>query len=137
MTGAPGQPPAPGVDTTYGEGQDIIEAQRRMPVPDLTGAGMAQQASNAPGPGRAVPSAADRLSQAMALMAQMSPARPLNAPTERPTEPITTGLAQGPGPGPEILKPGDRATQTLRMLADFADDPGLSDLAERAQRMGR
>lgn len=28
---------------------------------------------------------------------------PLHAPTERPDEPVTAGLATGPGPGPEAL----------------------------------
>jgi hypothetical protein len=28
---------------------------------------------------------------------------PFNAPTQRPDEPVTTGVAAGPGAGPEIL----------------------------------
>ena len=28
---------------------------------------------------------------------------PLDAPSQRPYEPVTTGAAAGPGPGPEIM----------------------------------
>lgn len=35
---------------------------------------------------------------------------PLFAPTQRPEEPITAGIAMGPGPGPEVL--GMRPQQT-------------------------
>jgi hypothetical protein len=77
------------------------------------------------------------MAQAVALLGRMSPGRPLDAPTERPGEPLTVGMAQGPGPGPEVLSPGDRATRTLRMLAEYSDDPGLAELAQIAQRMAR
>ena len=34
-------------------------------------------------------------------------------PTERPNEPITTGLPFGPGAGPEVLPPANPAAQTF------------------------
>ena len=34
---------------------------------------------------------------------QMEPVTPLYAPSSRPDEPITAGIAMGPGPGPEIM----------------------------------
>jgi hypothetical protein len=74
---------------------------------------------------------------ALQLMGRMTPPRSLEAPSERPDQPFTAGLSLGPGPGPEILNPGDRATQSLRVLADFSDDPGLEELANLAERMGR
>jgi hypothetical protein len=74
---------------------------------------------------------------AMQLMGRMAPPRSLEAPTERPDQPLTAGLNIGPGPGPEVLRPGDRASQSLRLLADFSDDPGLEELADLAERMGR
>lgn len=47
---------------------------------------------------------------------------PLNAPTQRPNEPITAGLPMGPGPGPEALAPiamapGSREDLALRVRA--------------------
>ena len=34
---------------------------------------------------------------------QMEPVTPLFAPSQRPDEPITAGIAMGDGPGPEVL----------------------------------
>lgn len=34
---------------------------------------------------------------------QMEPVTPLYAPSQRPDEPITSGIAMGEGPGPEVL----------------------------------
>ena len=34
---------------------------------------------------------------------QMEPVTPLFAPSQRPDEPITSGIAMGDGPGPEVL----------------------------------
>jgi len=34
---------------------------------------------------------------------QMEPVTPLYAPSQRPDEPITSGIAMGDGPGPEVL----------------------------------
>jgi hypothetical protein len=131
------------VDGVYGTGERALEAQRRMPVPDLApqASGLAAAPTGpsmggaAPAPGPTSP--ADRLTAAMALLGRMSPGRSLEAPSERPGEPLTAGMALGPGPGPEVLRPGDRATQSLRMLASFSDDPGLAELADLAERMGR
>ena len=38
-----------------------------------------------------------------ATAAAQAPVTPLFAPTQRPTEPITTGIALGEGAGPEVL----------------------------------
>jgi hypothetical protein len=77
------------------------------------------------------------MAAAIQMMGRMSPPRALDAPTERPDQPLTAGLSLGPGPGPEVLRPGDRASQSLRVLADFSDDPALEELADLAERMGR
>jgi hypothetical protein len=42
---------------------------------------------------------------------------PLDAPTERPAEPVTAGLPSGPGPGPEALgAAGPGSDDTLTRL---------------------
>jgi hypothetical protein len=43
-----------------------------------------------------------RASDVRAAAAQ-TPVTPLYAPTQRPDEPITTGIPMGPGAGPEVL----------------------------------
>lgn len=68
------------------------------------------------------------------LMARITP---LNAPTNRPDEPVTAGVDAGPGPGREILgidkSPVDTQTEDLARLAkymplmmQFADSPQSS-----------
>jgi hypothetical protein len=80
---------------TYGKRSEQMAAQRAMPisrpstdaVPSApTGAGPAPPAPTGPRPGGVVP---------------------LDAPSQRPNEPLTAGLPVGPGPGPEAL--GDLA----------------------------
>lgn len=137
LSGRAGQPAVPPVNSVYGEGERALESQRRMPVPDMTGPGLAQAATNAPSGGAPTMDPRGRMAMAMALMGRMQAPQPLDAPTERPDQPLTAGLVQGPGVGPEVLRPGDRATRTLRMLADYADDPALTELADLAQRMAR
>lgn len=46
----------------------------------------------------------------------------LNAPSQRPNEPLTAGLNTGPGPGPEALNPGGM-TPVDEVRAMFAADP--------------
>jgi hypothetical protein len=46
----------------------------------------------------------------------LTPITPLFAPTERPNEPITAGIAMGEGPGPEIL--GMQSMMSQRKLSD-------------------
>lgn len=46
------------------------------------------------------------------------------APTERPDEPITSGIAMGPGPGPEVLGVNQMQPQTeddIRFRAAIKD----------------
>ena len=54
-------------------------------------------------------------------MADMLPqVTPINAPTERPDEPVTAGVASGPGPGPEALMlpgAGDSSEDNQRLLS--------------------
>jgi hypothetical protein len=66
----------------------------------------------------------------------------LNAPTQRPDEPVTAGAARGPGPGPEAIAPraapvtGSPLVQALRQAA--AGDPSgqLAMLLSEAMRRG-
>ena len=84
---------------SYGQNQALAEQQSGAPMakaPSLTGttASPISMASNLP------------------------QATSITAPTERPNEPVTTGIAMGPGAGPEAL--------TL---------PGASDTSEDKQRL--
>ncbi len=58
---------------------------------------------------------------------QMEPVTPLYAPSQRPDEPITSGIAMGEGPGPEVLgmrpAPVEKYSDTLAKLLPY-DESG-------------
>jgi hypothetical protein len=60
-------------------------------------------------------------------------------PTERPGEPVTTGLAVGAGPGPEILPTQASSAQTVgQFLSTLAALPNApSDIVALAQMAAR
>jgi hypothetical protein len=73
----------------------------------------------------------------MQAVQAMNPGQGLYAPTQRPSEPITTGMSIGAGAGPEALRTGDRVARTLRLLADVSGDARFSELADVAARQGQ
>ena len=96
-TGGNGQSGRDYTGFAYGENQALSQQQ--------SGAPMAQAPSPVSSPS---PSMASNLPQATSI----------TAPTERPEEPVTTGITMGPGAGPEAL--------TL---------PGAGDTSEDMQRL--
>jgi len=58
---------------------------------------------------------------------------PVDAPTERPTEPLTAGIQSGPGPGPEVLGSVFNPGTAAALLAYLASQPtatqGVKDLS--------
>lgn len=68
---------------TYGVAGQQLAAQQSVPLPQLGAPGAAAPATVSGGG------------------APMPP--PIDSPTDRPGEPLTTGIASGPGPGPEVL----------------------------------
>jgi len=81
--------------------------------------------------------------QALAQATPRSPVAPgslpwTSAPTERPEEPVQTGLPSGPGAGPEALGAG--VMPLTRTLAGMAALPtvtqGVLDLAAAARSLG-
>jgi hypothetical protein len=82
----------------YGEGQATMNQQMSAPMA---------------GPNQGAP--------ATALENMMTPVTPLTAPTERPDEPITTGMDFGAGPGSEALNlPRERSlSETLESMIQF------------------
>lgn len=73
-----------------------------------------------------------------AAQATPPPSRLIHAPTERPNEPVTTGLASGPGAGPEALVGGGAAMDpTLAVLQGMYSrfpSPDMQALVMEAQR---
>lgn len=84
----------------YGEAGAQIAAQQAVPLP-----------RQAPAPGTVGSPAAQGPSAG-------APLTPMDAPSQRPGEPLTTGIASGAGPGPEVLHgtPGPPEDPTLATL---------------------
>lgn len=63
--------------------------------------------------------------------APVPPAQPLLRPTERPNEPVTSGLPLGPGPGPEVLGGADLPElEELRAIYMRFPNEGMRTLIE-------
>lgn len=100
--GGQGQPARYAAGMNYGEGQEFYDLQTAAPM-------------SKSGPTTA-PAA-----RANAAMNISEPVIPLGAPTQRPNEPITTGVDSGAGPGSEILtSPAAVAAQNNDDLARLA-----------------
>ena len=92
----------------YGEGQQTMNQQLSAPM--------------------AGPNKATAVSNPVAAM--MPPLTPLTAPTERPDEPITTGMDFGAGPGSEALNlPRERSlSEVLASMIDIDPTGEVQDL---------
>jgi hypothetical protein len=70
---------------------------------------------------------------------QMEPVTPLYAPSSRPDEPITAGIAMGAGPGPEVLgmaRTAEKLSDTLAKLLPFDDTGDIAILYQEALSRG-
>jgi len=79
-----------------------------------------------------------RPSQAPAVPAR-EPVTPLFAPTQRPDEPITAGVAVGAGPGPEALtmaKSAEKLSDTLAKMLPYDETGEVEILYQRALARG-
>lgn len=110
--------------TSYGEGIETSTLRKGAPLaktPDVNPISRSEQGI--------APSQLERLT-------------PLYAPTQRPDEPVTTGIALGAGAGPEVLGVQSRddaeyvsAYQLFQNLASKPDaSPSLQYLAQRIQQ---
>jgi hypothetical protein len=72
--------------------------------------------------------------------AAMSQVTPLFAPTQRPEEPITTGIAMGPGAGPEVLGmrkvTQDKLSDVLAQMLPYDETGEIGILYQRALSRG-
>jgi hypothetical protein len=106
--------------TSYGEG---VETQALK-----QGAPLAQSVDARPARGGDVRQAA-----------MQQPLTSLFAPTQRPGEPITAGIASGPGPGPEILamkSNQESLSQILSQMLPYDTNGEITALYEQALSRG-
>lgn len=140
MNGAPAPEPITTVPGQgYGQAAAEKTAQRAIPV---QGTPVASTPQAPQGGGGAAASASLAPPQA-------PPVTPgslvgLDAPTQRPNEPVTAGLPSGPGPGPEALTGVGSAGQVHAKVADLLGNlarqpgatPDVAALAAYAQNRG-
>ncbi len=127
----PSQTPAAPTGMAYGAHADTIQAQQAMPLPQAPPPGAAAPApGGAPGGGQALGFAG--AVQAAADFQPPGPEAMLSAPTNRPGEPLTTGMPFGPGQGPEVLQPPDPRQTTAAILNSLgtAVDPQTKQLRD-------
>lgn len=121
------QAPAAANNQAYGLRGDQIQAQQAMPIPQSDPVPQAPQ-----------PSATDP--DLVSMAQQFDPGiTPLSAPTQRPDEPVTTGLTLGAGAGPEIFSSPARAQRSadmLDMLAQYSGDDRTRQMAARIRATG-
>lgn len=111
------QPVALPTNLPYGERQQLQQAQQGAPLPQMA----------------ATPQGTAGVDPAIAAAAAHNfQPTPLNAPTQRPHEPIQHGLASGPGGGPEVLGHDDSMAGMLSALAQSTNNPSLQAMAQRA-----
>jgi hypothetical protein len=89
---------------TYGAKKAQMDAQRAMPI--------------APPPASAMPAALSGPPSRPVPGQMPGEVVPLDAPSQRPNEPLTAGLPVGPGAGPEVL--GALASKSTDGLEDMA-----------------
>jgi hypothetical protein len=125
---------------TYGQSSQEMDSLRRVPMgaspgsPGVAPPGGGPGAAPLPGPGGGGPSST---APAPPPMAEPGSAGPFNRPTERPHEPVTTGLAIGAGAGPESLPraQGPDQFQTLGGLLNQLGT-GSAELRNLAGQLG-
>jgi hypothetical protein len=72
---------------------------------------------------------------------QMEAVTPLYAPSQRPDEPITSGIAMGEGPGPEVLGintgvPAESLSNILAQMLPYDTNGEIATLYEQAVSRG-
>lgn len=114
---------------TDGGPGDTRQAQRKIPSAGY-GEGVQTADIQAGAPLAATGGSAGMPLQAAQMQAQNAAQKlvPLDAPTERPTEPITAGMPFGPGPGTEALPnyrqaEADIIAKYMPTLIRYADEP--------------
>lgn len=100
------QPPRAPSGGQYGSVKASIDAQKVVPLPTAN-----QPPVQQPTPQQAAP---------MVAPGDLD----FEAPTNRPNEPVTTGLPIGPGAGPEVLDlPDDQANTAMQLRAIYTNIP--------------
>jgi len=103
------------------------------------GAGVEQAAIKASAPLASTPDVRPTSLSEQGMAPSQQPVTPLFAPSQRPDEPITAGIAMGAGPGPEVLgmtRTAEKLSDTLAKLLPFDDTGDIAILYQEALARG-
>jgi len=107
--------------------------------PQEYGEGVQQAAIKSGAPLASTPDVRGATNTEIRQAVAQEPVTPLFAPSQRPDEPITTGIAMGPGAGPEVLgtsRPVIKLSDTLARLLPFDDTGDIAILYQEALARG-
>lgn len=124
----------------YGEGQQYSQLQSNLPSPNNRAdsappAGTSTAAPTSPGVPPSLPPEAAAAAYTRPTMPLPEPGL-LLAPTNRPTEPVTTGLRLGPGAGPSALSIDTMESPTGKLMRDLSRITGRQAFADLARKSG-
>lgn len=123
-------------DTGYSNRTDLQNIAAKVATGQTYGAAKQQMDAQ-----RAVPMGKSPVDVAATQRPTPGSITSLTAPTERPTEPITSGAPFGAGPGPEVMsrpimpEPGSGAdlSERLRAIASLYPNPNLLSLISQLE----
>lgn len=107
--------------------------------PDTYGQGVEMAAAKAGAPLAKTPDVRGATNTEIRQAVAQEPVTPLFAPSQRPDEPITAGIAMGAGPGPEVLgmtRTVEKLSDTLAKLLPFDDTGDIAILYQEALARG-
>ena len=103
------------------------------------GSGVQNAAIKAGAPMAKTPDVRPTSRSEMGMAPSQQPVTPLFASTQRPDEPITSGIAMGAGPGPEVMGAAPmriKTSDTLAKLLPFDDTGEIAVLYQEALARG-
>jgi hypothetical protein len=107
--------------------------------PQEYGEGVQQAAIKSGAPLASTPDVRGATNTEIRQAVAQEPVTPLFAPSQRPDEPITAGIAMGAGPGPEVLgmtRTAEKLSDTLAKLLPFDDTGDIAILYQEALARG-
>jgi len=103
------------------------------------GSGVENAANKAGAPMAKTPDVRGARASDVRAAAAGAPVTPLYAPTQRPDEPITSGVAVGPGPGPEVMGyagQSEKLSDILSQMLPYDTDGEIAILYQQAVARG-
>lgn len=135
ISGAKAQPLSPIPGQMYGAGVEQQRLQKAMPTPQVQASKPGIPTGQPASPPAQASAPAPTANMGMLAQAMRDKVGLLRDGSQRPNEPVTTGLTRGAGAGPEALAGMKQSPlgDTLRELSVVLGDPYFAQLAQKAR----